>query len=295
MVSSEYVFVKENSTHKIYFCPHCLERRGKPDKVGKLYIDKRLSLGLCFKCGFIFRDPDFQFMNAFSESVEIKKVKTLPLDLSYLKKLGDYKKSPQYEYMISRGFSDEEVSLYEFRILTMWGLDCVLIPNKIISKNRTDYYQIKFINGGNLKYYNLNNYEKPLTNISGIKNKPKLIICEGFFTSHSASRLPECDSVAILGKTLTSLQSKQLSQLSKNYNEIIIGLDEDVPLSQKEELAIAIRKIYDGVISCIFIPNKGGKRDFNDMEYTELENLYENRLEVNEETFNYIKMGFLKI
>lgn len=295
MIPSEYTFVRETQTHKVYKCPHCLSRRGKPDNQGKLYICKSLGIGYCFKCMYVFRDPDFQFVSIFSDPEEVKKVKTSLLDLSYTKKVFDYKDSVHYNYLVTRGFSPDEILEYSFRIHTMWGYDCIIIPNRIINYNKTDYYQVKIINGDNLKYFNLNNYDKPLTNISGIKNKRKLIICEGFFTAHSASSLPECDSVSILGKTLTPLQSGQLTDLAKNYDEIIIGLDEDVPLNQKESLYTSIRKIYDGIISCIFIPDTGGKKDFNDMQFQELQNLYEQRVFIGDDTFNYIRTGFLKI
>ena len=280
-----------NSSHDIYYCSHCLERVGKEDRDGKLYIDRRKGVGICFRCGFIFIDENYAFINTFLEEEKELKNNNSLLDLSFFKPVNE--DSPQYNYLINRGLSEDLIIRYDFRKYKMWGNDCIVIPNKELGINKTDYFQIRFLSG-EMRYYNLKSKDKPLTGIRGLLGRPKLMLCEGFFTAVGAMRLPEIDAVAMLGKRLLEHQIEQLVILKDKYDEVIVSLDEDTTLNEKEFLCKQLLKLGINT-SCLFPPNNNNKSGVDDLSIDELKSIYNKRININNDTFELIRLGFINI
>ncbi|TXG79581.1 MAG: hypothetical protein E6R13_09670 [Spirochaetes bacterium] len=264
----DFEIVGENSTHYLSRCPECSK-----NKSPKLYIDKRDGGFICF------RHPEFKgYLDGyeFSHLLQVDKVDVNEdvnkiYNLSGLKKVSDYNESPQFKYLIGRGFDLEYIERSQIRIFKMFNRDCIIIPNKV-EDEKTNLIQVRFIDKGDFRWFNVPNLKKHISAMQFIKGEKKLVICEGFFTSASVSQVKGYDSIAILGKFLTPLQGTELVELIKenNYEEVIVALDENT-YKETIDLSKSIKNLVYPLpitISKILITGENG-RDFNDFTLNE--------------------------
>jgi DNA primase len=147
-----------------------------------------------------------------------------------------------YEYLRTRGFSDEDIQKYNLRVgrpfqapegyeVKKWS-GRVLFP--VMEGGACRYVVGRTVNGGNPKYVNSTASKSTvvfnLDNVSG----DECIICEGIISSIAAQRATGVPAVALLGKVATGYQ---LSKIRSKCNTVYVSLDGDVQDQERMDLA----------------------------------------------------------
>lgn len=232
----DYVVANKQSSEITYHCPFC-PSLGKRNDDRKLYVNVNKLLWHCKRCdsaGSLNQgSSDLYSVDMYNDIVRwldpssCREDEDMESDFYHIPefKIVDYKDSIPYEYMKSRGFSDEDMEKYSIRIS---GVDefigRVVIPNKIISNNWTDMYSARSYVGHSNKYKNPSNSKKSriLFNYDNIPDNPDyMILNEGMLDSIIAGDF----SVASFGKNLSNEQKRLIIQ--KNPKKLYVSFDSD--------------------------------------------------------------------
>lgn len=260
----------ENSTHYILHCPVCGDING--GSTPKYYLDKKKGLGHCFRCGYSSLDPDLAL-----EYELTKEDKEEFIVHNYMLNLIPELTEQGKEYLLKRGLTEEIIDLYKFKSYHIWGKDTVFIPNKV-ENDKTDFYQLRFIDGGNFRYYTAK-ATKPLFGLAGLSGSDSVILCEGIFTSIGAKMKLGIDSVCLLGKTLTAYQQMQIVELLRGHSELVVGLDSQT-YSESYSLARRLLNLFpEKKISIILLPDD--ELDYADMDKERAMKYYNDRIILN--------------
>lgn len=225
----------------LYHCPFC-PSFGKRNNDRKLYVNSKNGKYNCFRCGssghilgsnnqrLIKLLSDDNSDSAISELLNFLNIKEPESDLQYYpiptSRVVDYPNTVPFNYLVERGISPKLMDFYDIRGFgSEWIFhNRVVIPNKIVHKNWTDFYTCRAILPDmKPRYLNLNLAKKShiIFNIDRIQNGQNLIINEGCINSIIAG----VDSIAILGKVASQSQISQI--VMKNPPIIWISLDYD--------------------------------------------------------------------
>lgn len=247
----------------LFHCPHCKEL-GKTISDRKLYVNSKTGKYICFRCGIrgrirsAFGGGYVSTEDAFSRLTEFLEGNShdVVVDESYLLlpeyHLSDYPDSIPYRYMIERGLTPEDFKKYDFRIYGEGPLcNRVVIPNKIVLRNWTDFYTARAIFSDIVpKYWNSKfvNKSEIVYNLFRVSAGGDLIINEGCINSIIAGD----NSVAILGKSISKSQLFQICRLKSK--RIFISLDYDAK-DQALALASKLKKFTSSEIRLVELPD----------------------------------------
>lgn len=221
----------ETLTHDIYYCPFCLEKRGKKDTKGKFYFDRIKKIGYCFLCESVgvlnIENKNLSeyklelvissIINKFNNSFKNDEI---TFQIMQIDKIFDNLDKNSKEYLISR------LSLYEelFDILPMFSCsEGVIFP--IYYNNECISYIIRYFNNCKMKYYigTSTKFIYSPNNIFVNKNKvEEITIVEGVFDSIGAILNGYKNPIAILGKTVTEYQINFIRKLCPNIINIYL-------------------------------------------------------------------------
>ena len=202
------------SGEEIYYCPWCLEVRGKPDRDGKLYFNPKKGMGKCFKCGTVCIDDSspsidrvyqryYEKEDARLTSIFTLKEWTQPVD----------EVNEVFEYYASRLLSSLAIRDLSIRACTK-PYPGLVFPNNIINGDRTDFFQIRNISKDALIRYTSPSGVKPLYGTSTIKtDTTRAVICEGVISTLSFYGINSLATLALMGKECSPLQLKTLRML----------------------------------------------------------------------------------
>lgn len=231
---NDYIIANETAGEIAYKCPWC-PSLGKRNDDYKLYVNTNKLVYQCFRCestGSLNHHLSSEFSNndiksaidAFMNDSKVYEEETSYFHISPYKVIDD-KNSLGYQYLKSRGFTDEDIDKYSIRLPELGPLEGrVIIPNEIISKNWTDMYTARSYLNKEPRYKNpmSSRKSKILFNYHRIPDNPEYVILnEGMMNSIIAGEL----SVASFGKVLSNDQLKLL--LDKNPKHIYVSYDTD--------------------------------------------------------------------
>lgn len=242
MSDSEYIIA----------CPKC-----ETGKSPKLYVNPGRAVFNCFRCGWhgklsaLYKYPEIvsalQDKISLSEFTKLKSFK--PLDVKNIDVLEDLNpvrevsyRDAQYSYLMSRGWSDELVSIYRPLIsLNPAYLDRVILP--VIKEEKVIYWTARSIKSdGSMKYKNPSLARKDIIFESKLSENEffpdKLVICEGIF---DACSIP--NSVALFGKTITKENEANILQKTMGKSTIYVALD----LGAESWIQTICNKLYNWV------------------------------------------------
>lgn len=218
----------------MYNCPFCEEKRGKADDDHKCGINCKTGLGYCFKCHT--KIVVFKYNNSNSENVipflfeyfsvnsnnDDEEIPTPELiELKDVSKI--FKGTLAYEYLSSRGITNEQIEFYNMYNGVNNNLGRIIIPNLMVGK-WTDFYQGRSYIGAKNKYVNPKNIDK--TNIifnlhNQTKKQKDFYIVEGAFDAIRGGY----DVGSIYGSSISEVQVKLLN--SYNFKNLHCCLDGD--------------------------------------------------------------------
>ena len=183
------------------------------------------------------------------------------------------------KYLNKRNITDEEIKYYDIRV----AKSNTIYKNRILLPIFDDY--------GNCVYFVARDYVNPdnkikyltpydthkafcVWNLNNVKEKDKVIICEGIFSAMSANKLKEYTSTAILGKFISKQQAKIIS--NKKPSKLFLSLDGDVPENEIKKNLDLLKTYYNGPIYVIHLPNKKDPNDISTEEYEKYVKIAEN-------------------
>lgn len=219
-----------------YDCPFCIKRRGKPDHDGKLYVNIVKGKYICFKCnarGRLFNERSIDIsgdvygdiLKMYNNGDSIDNDTDDP-NTFFIPNIKINKGTLAYEYLISRGFTDEIIDYYDLRL----GIDDlfgrIVIPNVIYGDRGifTDMYSARSYINQEPKYRNPVKAVKTRSvfNLHRIDNNcDEIIILEGAITAIFAGK----SGVATYGCHPSDYQIDEI--LSKNPKSLICAYDGD--------------------------------------------------------------------
>jgi hypothetical protein len=266
-------------------CPFCAQR-GKGEDTGfHLYIHTEKHIFNCFRCGAGGKSKELGYEeNSFvdistptidslsskiSKLCKIKKSKEINLDAMGWK-IDSYKTPIAYEYMHSRGFSDEDLVKYNIYV----GRRFINDKNEIDKRWEgrvifpfTEDNEVKLLIGRtyinhDTKYINSegnkSNFVYGLDSIIG----DECIICEGIISAIAATRYSGgVPAVAILGKAISDVQA---SKIRSKCSKVIMSLDGDVILQERQKMAKILFSYGFNSIQDIVLPYKKDPDDLKE-------------------------------
>lgn len=240
---------KDGSHEYRYNCPFCLENRGDPDTKGHLFVNDRLGVYHCYRCGASGRiqeeNSEYSTRELIDNSELLKDLSLLVSDNSdeVLDMVIPRKKAlddgAAKDYLNSRGFTDEVIDYYDMRVGSVFSnlLGHVVIPNVVRHQVMTDMYCARSFIGSNPKYKNppASRASHIVYNLHRIKDYPsRIIICEGALNAIAAGK----NAVALYGKECSEVKLSKI--LAKHPSQIVVNLDYDAQ-NKAYELADRIR------------------------------------------------------
>ena len=274
---SDYAVANEVAGEITYHCPFC-PSHGKRNNDRKLYINVNKLVYDCKRCGsqgsLRSRQADLyedetdvseSLVSLFSEVEDTSSYYHLPSD-----KLIDFPDSTAYKYMVSRGFTPNDMIKYSMRLPGIKDdgklMGRVVIPNRIVYSDYTDMFTARSFVGHPNRYYNPPNSQKSkiLFNIQNIKPNPDyLILNEGPLNSIIAGDY----SVASYGKVLSNTQFKLIKDL--HPKEIYISYDTDAE-EQSEALCKKFLSYTDIVPHKVMLPDNKDAVDLGHEGYLDI-------------------------
>lgn len=233
-----------------YFCPACPEKRGKPDKEGKLYWNVRKQLGYCFKCGTSFFPENEEGTRLDKDEIEWKNAMdsllrhypdTIFEDVVFPTEVAfDFSELTTDLLRALKKRNPFLLSLKDCLGFRAWtGRDTgIVIP--FIYRGKICKFQCRFVTRSGaplpkddkMKYYTSPG-PKPLYSpyhIFGdfhtVGQKEELTICEGVFDAIALAIMGFPNPVAILGDKLTPLQMWDIRHLVPTTTKIYLCLDD---------------------------------------------------------------------
>ena len=243
--------MNDSSEEIILECPKC-----DLGKEPKLSVNPDLGVFHCFRCGFkgtiqrlanlypnlYSRIEDSISLSVFNRlRLYTEANRRLVLDASVLDEIGDATEveygDPHYDYLISRGWTDELITSYApLKSANRKYINRVIVP--VSCNGLVVYFTARDITGNASRKYM--NPVKDKDFIFTSKSSTDLLtgsdafICEGIFDAFKLK-----DGCAILGKTLSKAQHTPLYKFLKSKKSIYICLDPGTK-GESDELAIEI-------------------------------------------------------
>lgn len=285
----------------VYYCPKCLERRGKADTKGKLYVNNESLNFQCWACGYKgnlkYRKTKGYHLNekpheegemqkmlkSFMKGDENKKERIYQDDVVYMDyaipNIRPYPGTPYYEYLKNRGIYDWMISYYDIRVGSFGSKyqGRVIIPNQVICENNvcyTDMFVARYIwndikdpvTGEDRipKYLNPpgRNKANVVFNLHRISPNSPIIVVEGVMTAMAAGK----NAVCTYGKEVSDVQICQI--LNKNPSCLYMNLDPDA-YDVMLELCKRIRKMSRVPIKIVrFMKSDGEHADASDIGHS---------------------------
>lgn len=225
----------------VFHCPFCLNKRGKPDKDGKLYAcigerNRHAGYFFCFKCetkGRFVNDNRIsivEYLNDLFNKPSVKKDVSKKSDEGlqfYIGKQKIEKGTYPYEYLIKRNITEEMMDYYGLRLGTKINdlEGRIIIPNELTDINGlwTNMYQARSYQNKNPKYKNPEGVNKSdfVFNLHRQQEGGDIIIVEGAITAIVGGK----NCVAVYGSHPSDEQIQKI--LSKNPKSITCCLDND--------------------------------------------------------------------
>lgn len=271
-------YIKSNLELR-FKCPFC-QSLGLKNSDYKLYVNSKSLKYNCFRCeskGIIGKsisnESNVEIYDKLPEFINLStnrdNVDTNSEDLNYIKlpKWEILPDSPAFNYLLSRGLSQEDMSYYKMRVSgedddpRLFGR--VIIPNRVIYGVWTDFYvartylndPVRYYNPASIKSHNL------VFNSHRLTFGEPIIINEGVLNSIVAGK----QSVATFGKYVSDLQLKII--LANNPSKLYISLDTDAR-NEAEKLCYKIKNIgYKGKIFLVELPDNKDALDLGKDEY----------------------------
>ena len=217
--------VSKSQDEMIFRCPFCISRRGKEDRVGKLYFNPLKRIGWCHKCEVVVVSDLFETEEEQEEWVkQLYEHKSkvvdfhIPLQFNLLHWTEPINKEHR-QYLVNRGFIGSTAERYGF-LSTREGFgNGIVLPNKQV-EGYTDFLQIRKLDPGRgPKYYGLSS-SKPLMYADLVDTK-RIALAEGSFSAASIYQASggRISPMAIMGKYLSEIQCGQLQE-AVNDNDI---------------------------------------------------------------------------
>lgn len=191
-----------------------------------------------------------------------------------------------YDYILSRGITEEDIEFYNIRVPNLDSPKNMqgrfIVPNRVISKVWTDMYVARSYVGSKVRYknpvssakskiiFNYQNIEK------GIEN---LIVNEGALNSIIAGR----NSIALYGKVASDSQISMI--VDKNPKNIYISLDTDAKPEAIELCSKLVGKVSDDTkVYLVDLPNGLDASDLGKSDYLDI--VYNSKEFVNKDLYN---------
>ena len=281
-LGNEYIDAGNNEIR--YECPFCKES-GRKYKDHKLYINYNTGLYFCQRCqskGRIkFNEDVVTPSNSQDFNNEITKfIKTISSSSDDYED-NDYYLIPKnppnngtlaYEYIKSRGLTDDDIKFYSIRVSSLNDPRVfkgrIIIPNKVISNRWTDQYVARDYRGSKIRYLNPKNNKthQIVFNLHRIENNPdSIIINEGVINSIIAGY----NSVATYGKYVSDTQLYSI--LSKKPDKIYVSLDYDA-IDLAEKLCYRISLLSDSKVYLVRLEDGLDASDLGRNSYLEVVN-----------------------
>lgn len=229
-------YMRGNGKDEIrYYCPECMNRRGKPDKSGKLYVNVYSFKFNCFYCGYSGTigqdvvvnhnknyertlDQDVSYLLSTFEEIQSQEDSKYKLRIP-IRKIFDNPTAT--EYLIKRGFEEKKLEYYDLRVGDynyMFGR--IVIPNEVKFLTKTDYYTGRSFIDQVPKYKNPTVEKSDIVfNLFRVEEERPIIVTEGPLTAIAAGY----QAVATLGKTMTRSQAAQI--LQKKPSRVYVNYD----------------------------------------------------------------------
>lgn len=288
-------YIITNKGDMMYNCPFCEEKRGKADNDHKFGINCKSGLGFCFKCHS--KVVVFKYNNSNSEKIipflfeyfnmnnnSNKEEITTPelIELKHVYKLK--KDSLGYEYLSSRGITDDQIMYYNIMNGYNEHLGRIMIPNMLIGK-WTDFYQGRSYLGAKNKYSNPKNVDKSNI-VFNLHNQSKgqrdFYLVEGAFDAIRGGY----DVGSIYGSSISDVQVKLLNNYRfKNLHCCLDG-DSAGQLGNNKMAEELLKNTRSNIYICK-LPEDRDVGDMGEEEFKEYVNKHE-RLYVNKNLNNIL-------
>ena len=251
-----------------YFCPICPEKRGKPDKEGKLYWNVIKSVGYCFKCATSFFPEGSEDEKYDRDEVEWKRsVETLLR--SFPGSLYDDMKFPtevHFDFpeltrdllIYLRNRNPFLIPLKDCLGLKSWKGKSTGIVTPFLYNNKICRFQCRFvtIDGHPLdkkdrKYYTSPGEAKPLYSpfhifdeFANVADLDTITLCEGTYDAIALAIMRFPSPLALCGDRMTPFQIYSIRHLTPVITKVYIALD-DVERSKM------IKKAIEKFLPCV--------------------------------------------
>lgn len=259
-----------------YYCPVCEERRGRPDTKGKLYVNVKTYNYHCFLCGYsgqIGRHEVVDSNKIYDEDKE-QSIDTLIKDINSvltvknkfnlkipLNKVSD---SPAaFQYMIDRGFTEEQMEYYDMRVGTLdQEFGRIIVPNQVDHRVYTDFYSARTYIDQTPKYHNpAQEKSSTVFNLHRIDEGSPIIVVEGALTAVAAGKR----AVSTLGKTMTRSQASQIA--SKHPSIVYINYDYGAEEYSRQACQLMKSLLPDTKIMEVLMKDERDAADLTHEEY----------------------------
>lgn len=259
----------------IYYCPECLNRRGKPDRDGKFYVNTKTLRYHCFKCDYkgsisrntkyddsrIYddtRDSDLELLA--KEAYAIDNADKFPLKIP-IDKIFTSERATQY--LIDRGFTEEQMSYYDLRVGNLdMNFGRIVIPNEVNKIVYTDYYSARTFIDQKRKYLNPSSQKSSIVfNLHRIQEGSPIIVVEGALTAIAAGH----NAVATLGKTMTRMQAAKIA--SKRPSIVYINYDYGAEEYSRQACQLMKRLLPDTPVFEVLMKDEKDAADLSHEEY----------------------------
>lgn len=219
-----------------YNCPECVNRKGRPDLKGHLYVNTKTLVFHCYRCDYAGRigkvniDSSLLYDEEMSHSTSdlIRDLQgivdesgqdqfrlKIPIDKVTTSKTAT-------DYLLSRGFTLRQMEYYDMRVGNLnHEFGRVVIPNRVFRQVYTDMYSARSYIGQIPKYNNPFDIKKSeiVFNLHRIQQGSPIILVEGALTAVAAGY----HAVASLGKNLSRSQASQIA--CKKPSRIYVNFD----------------------------------------------------------------------
>lgn len=267
-----------------YYCPVCEQRRGKPDKDGKLYFNTIKRVGMCFKCGVVLRSNRVMNKEELNEWLSYREEQEAikePAKLS-LKFTHPVLEDPEaYSYLLGRGLTGETITRFNIRACNS-PVNGIVFNNGVDENECTDFLQIRNYEAvdKNHRFLNVRNILKPMVLLPFAGSD--MILCEGFMSAFSAYQylqrmLPDDDICPLVctGKSISNYQMSQLKEHCKKFDNPCFYVCLDGGFVQ-EALKVA-KQLMKGVRDAtIYIMRLPDDKDPNDISFEKFVDTWNN-------------------
>lgn len=243
-------------------CPMCIKRVGKEDTKGRLYINIIRKVFNCFRCKWAGKTSEAGLDEILNlETPEIDKslddllsqlngLYTIHepehFDLEKISWKIDKEMTPiAYNYMISRGFTEEDFEKHNIRVgkqyveegeLKKRWCGRVMFPY-FNGEGKCTYIIGRSYNGSLNRYHNTASPKDFVLYGFNTLKGDTCILCEGFISSLAAAKHSGIPAVAMLG---LSIKEGQLQLLRSKVKTVIVSLDGGVAQDIKDKINLQL-------------------------------------------------------